>query len=148
DQSTREPSARIVLVVGEAGSGKSRLREELLDAPTDPKLDVLFAAGDPMLGRSPYGLIARALRPRIGEQFERISAAVEDLFDRVESVRIAQFLGELTGCPAPDSGAQIAAARRDPLLMGEQLQRAWIEWLDASAARRPIVLALEDLHWA
>jgi tetratricopeptide (TPR) repeat protein len=41
----------------------------------------------------------------------------------------------------------LRAARSDPQLMGDQIRRAFIDFLDAEARARPLVLVLEDLHW-
>jgi hypothetical protein len=62
--------------------------------------------------------------------------------------RIAPFLGELIGVrvEATDDAA-VEAARGDPMLMGEQVRAAFATWLRAEA-RRPVVLTIEDLHWA
>ena len=42
---------------------------------------------------------------------------------------------------------QLRAARRDPTLMGDQMRRAWEDWLAAECGAQPVVLVLEDLHW-
>ena len=42
---------------------------------------------------------------------------------------------------------QLRAARRDPILMGDQMRRAWLDWLGAELEARPVVVVLEDLHW-
>ncbi len=60
--------------------------------------------------------------------------------------RIATFLGELAHVPIEDDAAALAAARRDPVIMGDQLRRAFEDWLAAETARRPVVLVLDDLH--
>jgi len=33
-------------------------------------------------------------------------------------------------------------------MMGDQMQRAWLAWLDGEARAQPVALVLEDLHWA
>src|SRR5207247_10378344 len=38
--------------------------------------------------------------------------------------------------------------RSDPLVMGDQMRRAFEDFVAAETAARPLVLALEDLHWA
>src|SRR5262249_11722045 len=42
---------------------------------------------------------------------------------------------------------QLRAARHDPLLMGDQMRRAFEDWLAAETRAQPIVIVLEDLHW-
>src|SRR5207344_2835914 len=60
-----------------------------------------------------------------------------------------EFLGELIGAPFPDDAASAAlhAARQDAQLMGEQMRKAWLDFLDAETAAQPVLLVLEDLHW-
>src|SRR5262249_26376780 len=42
----------------------------------------------------------------------------------------------------------LASARRDALLFAGEVKRAWIDFLAAECAAHPVVLVLEDLHWA
>jgi tetratricopeptide (TPR) repeat protein len=65
-----------------------------------------------------------------------------------EVTRVSEFLGELTGTPFGDEPSmQLRAARQDPMLMGDQMRRAWEDWLSAECAAHPVILVLEDLHW-
>jgi serine/threonine protein kinase/tetratricopeptide (TPR) repeat protein len=154
-QSFDEQQARVALVVGEAGTGKSRLREELLEARTGESL-VLLGAGDPLRQSAPYGLVAHAVRRHVGlvdtdalaDQHARLVADVRADLPAGDVERVADFLSELVGCTITAPGPQLAAARRDPMLMGEQLQRAWIDRLRAMTARGGVTLVLEDVHWA
>src|SRR5262249_36759792 len=63
--------------------------------------------------------------------------------------RMVEFLGEVAAvpCPAEEGSVQLQAARRDAMLMGDQMRRAWEDFLAAACAARPVVLVLEDLHW-
>ncbi|KYF76141.1 hypothetical protein BE17_14420 [Sorangium cellulosum] len=62
--------------------------------------------------------------------------------------RVTEFLGEMVGTPFPDEArVQLRAARRDPLLMGDQIRRAWVDFVDAECRAGPVLLVLEDLHW-
>jgi eukaryotic-like serine/threonine-protein kinase len=145
--------ARAVVVVGTGGVGKSRLRQELLQRLPRP-YDLLIGRGDPMRAGSPFGLLAHALRWTIGladgqpieAQRKRIAAHVARLFDAGSATRIASFLGELVGVPAAGNDVVLQAARRDPLLMGDLRREAWLDWLRAVTAERPLVIVLEDLH--
>ncbi len=157
ERSVAEPSANVVLVTAEAGMGKSRLAAELVrrlrrrEAPPE----IWIGRGDPMGAGSAFGLLAQALRRALGlvqtalldTRREKIQARVALREPRpLEAGRVASFLGELVGTPFPDD-VQLRAARRDPILLGDQMRRAWEDFLRAECAARPIVLVLEDLHW-
>ena len=79
----------------------------------------------------------RKLRARVGEHV--IRSEVE---------RITVFLGELIGVPFPaDDSEQLEAARKDPMLMGDAMQSAFVDWLRAQLEAGPVLLVLDDLHW-
>jgi xanthine/CO dehydrogenase XdhC/CoxF family maturation factor len=63
-----EPVARAVVVTGEPGSGKTRLRHELVERVTraSPSLELLEGAGDPLSAGSAFASIAGLLRRRFG----------------------------------------------------------------------------------
>ena len=46
-----------------------------------------------------------------------------------------------------EDDVQLRAARHDPILMGDQMRRAFEDWLSAETQVQPIVIVLEDLHW-
>ena len=61
---------------------------------------------------------------------------------------MAALLGELVGAPFPPEAApELRAARQDALLMGEEMQRAWHDFLLAETEAHPVLLVLENLHW-
>ncbi|HEY8077211.1 MAG TPA: AAA family ATPase, partial [Labilithrix sp.] len=150
--------ARVVLVTAPAGVGKSRLRYELLRMLRhrgDPH-EVWSSRGDPMRAGSPFGILAQILRaaadvqdgepPRV--QREKIRARVSRCVSQRDSLRVTQFLAEILGVSMPEEDdVQLRAARHDPILMGDQMRRAFEDWLRAECSERPIVLVLEDLHW-
>ena len=153
-----EPVARMVLVTGPAGVGKSRLRYELLQAVAarDDDVLVLEGRGDPVRAGAPLGLCAEAVRREAGVlegeplvvRQQKIRARVARQVPARDRPRVAEFLGELVGAPFPDEGrVELRAARADPMLLADQMRRAWEEWLAAECAARPVVLVLEDLHW-
>jgi len=157
-----EPVARAVLVTAPAGFGKSRVRFEAERAirARHPDAEIWSCRGDPIGAGSPFAMVAALLRGiaglRDGEPVEvrqaKLTARVARAFagmgaDR-RAHRVAQFLGEIVGANFPDEHSlQLRAARQDKMLMSDQIQAAWEDLLDAETARRPVVLALEDLHW-
>ena len=49
-----------------------------------------------------------------------------------------------SGGPADEA---LAAARRDPRLMGDSMRGAWTDWIGHECRAAPVLLVLEDLHW-
>ena len=168
--SAEEPAHAAVVVVGDAGVGKSRLRHELVarlgaglghtaqDLLRSPGHRVWAGRGDPVRAGSPFSLLGSALRRRLGVDDvstpaartaarRQVQVAVEEL-GLAEPERVTAFLAELIGAPATGSPlAQLAAARRQPRLMNDQLRRAFLELCAAELARGPIVWTFDDLHW-
>jgi tetratricopeptide (TPR) repeat protein len=146
-----------VIVVGEAGVGKSRVRGELLRSlrARGAAVEHWMARGDPSGAGSPFGQLGQALRRAAGVlDGEPVEARRRKIVARVgrhlggDGQRVAELLGELSGTPFPDEGSpQLRAARRDPVLMGDQMAGAWLDFLDAECRAQPVLLVLEDLHW-
>ncbi|AKT39458.1 protein kinase [Chondromyces crocatus] len=154
-----EPAARVVVVTGPAGMGKSRLIQEHLEQQrrAGGPVEIWIGRGDPLRTRSTGGLLAAALRGAAGirgsEQPEEQRAQVRALVGRnvpaQDQGRLSEFLGELIGVPFPDEESlPLRAARQDPDLLGEQMQRALRDLLRAECGAQPVMLVLEDVHWA
>ncbi|WP_437933440.1 serine/threonine-protein kinase [Sorangium sp. So ce341] len=151
-----ESTPSVVLVTGPAGIGKSRLRHELVRAIREDgePVEVWLGQVDPMSAGSSFSLLAHALRRAMGlsetdaveERRRKVRARVER-HASLDAARVATFLGELVGAPFPDDDVQLRAARRNPMLMGDQLRLAWEDFLRAECAVHPVLLVLEDLHW-
>jgi tetratricopeptide (TPR) repeat protein len=153
-----EPVARAVLVTAPAGLGKSRLRQELVDrlrrAGSD--CDLLLGRGDAIAAGASFGLLAPALRAAAGiaagdapaARAQKMHALVARHVPAAETARVLEFLGELAGVPSPDDPSPaLRAARGDPRLMGDQIRAAWLDWLSAACAERPVLLVLDDVQW-
>jgi class 3 adenylate cyclase/tetratricopeptide (TPR) repeat protein len=129
DASEREPSCRLLTVVGPAGIGKSRLVTELLD-----QLDGRFR---PLRGRClPYGeaITFWPVRGIVGEAGgEEALAALLAGVD--EGLRIAELIRTAVG-----QGAGAVAA--------EETFWAIRRFLEELARQRPLVVCFDDVHWA
>ena len=150
--------ARVVLVTAPAGVGKSRLRYELLRTlhHRGDAHEVWTSRGDPMRAGSPFGLLAQIIRAAAGTQDgepprvqrEKIRARVSRQVPQAHQLRVTQFLAEILGVSMPEEDdVQLRAARHDPVLMGDQMRRAFEDWLLAECSEQPVVIVLEDLHW-
>jgi DNA-binding CsgD family transcriptional regulator/tetratricopeptide (TPR) repeat protein len=128
-----EPAA--VLVGGEAGIGKTRLVAELADRCRATGARVLVGGCLPAGGDGlPYAPIVEALRPL---PTELGGGAVRQLIGPswAELARLLPSLGE----PASGPAGQAAQARLFELLLG---------LLGRLGEQAPLVLVVEDLHWA
>jgi len=154
-----DQAAESVLVVGDAGVGKTRLRSELLDRLIDdhPDLAVLSAAGDFMRTKVPFGMIARCLRRYLSlpqndgdAARQRLSLRVhERVPEHADAERIIEFLAEMLQLPLDDHDRPaLRAARTDPNLMADQLRRAWHGWLQAECRAHPVMFIVDDLQWS
>jgi eukaryotic-like serine/threonine-protein kinase len=158
EECVAEPLARVALVSGPVGIGKSRVRYEFLRrvALRDDAAEVWIARGDPIAAGSPFGLLGQVIRRAAGIfDGEQAAVACQKLRARVERhvsgedvERVACFLGELARVAFDPAGnSQLHAARSDPILMGDQMLRAWQDFVAAECGAQPVVLVLEDLHW-
>jgi predicted ATPase/DNA-binding CsgD family transcriptional regulator len=130
---------RVALLSGEPGAGKSRLaREFAAEAVADGAL-VLYGACDPEL-RSPYSPFIEAL--------DRLARTVEP--DELREA-LGAAGGELTRL-LPDlpalAGDLPAPVEADPDTERHRLHNAVAGLLENVSRRRPVLLVLEDGHWA
>ena len=139
-QADRRPA--LVTVVGPAGVGKSRLGREFerhIDGLTE---FVYWRRGRCMAyGNTAYSALADAVKAQC-EIFDddatevawkKVNEAVESLFGDKE---LAPQIGALVGAGEPGAFSR------------EDLFDAWRRFFERMAARYPLVLVFEDIHWA
>ncbi|MEY2425194.1 MAG: hypothetical protein QOI61_766, partial [Actinomycetota bacterium] len=130
-------SARGVLVGGEPGVGKSRLAAEHARRAYASGALVLYGRCDEELGvpYHPFIDAVRAAAPALGRRRLRDVRGVDEL------IRVVPEIGELV----PDAAA---ATRADPETERYALFGAVTQLLVAAASEVPVLLVLDDLHWA
>ena len=159
EESASEPIARVALVTAPPGGGKSRLCAELLARirQEDQDLQVIVGHADAVRAGSPFAPLVSAIRTEAGilegEPLEvRRNKLVARLGRHLEGAdlrRVSLFLGEMARVPFPDDESDaLGAARRDAMLMGDAMRTAFEDWLSAETEKRPVLMVIEDVHWA
>ena len=145
----RERSVQLVTIMGEPGVGKSRLAGEFF-AFIDDLPDLVYWRQGRCL---PYGqgitfwALGEVVKAHVGmldtdapsEALSKLEVAVREcVVDESERDWLMRRLAPLVGLAPPEVGAPERAEHF----------AAWRRFLEAMAAFRPLVLLVEDLHWA
>jgi class 3 adenylate cyclase/predicted ATPase len=145
----RQGDGQLVLVIGEPGIGKSRLIEEFHARLRDTPHTWTEWTCSQLLQNTPFHPIAEWGRLRFGGADVPAEQRLADLESSLAQVKLdpaemVPLLAPLLDMPLPKE--------RAPALAPEELRRrqlaATTNWAIASARIQPIVLALEDAHWA
>ncbi|WP_437585820.1 protein kinase domain-containing protein [Sorangium sp. So ce1000] len=159
DESFAERRAAVALVTAAAGMGKSRLRHEAVEVlrQRHPDVSLSVVRGDSIGTGAAFAMLAGSLRGALGiaagdaadVRRAKLARALAPLFSGEDGPRVAGFLGELIGiAPLPDEDRPtLRAARHNPALMAEGIQRAYLDYARAVTGVRPMLVVLEDLHW-
>ena len=145
----RQGEGQLVLIAGEPGIGKSRLIDEFHARLRDTPHTWVEWSCSQLLQNTPLHPIAEWGRQRFGGADIPAEQRLAELESSLAQVKLdpaenAPLLAPLLDIPLP--------AGRAAALAPEELRRrqlaALTNWVMAGARSQPVVLALEDLHWA
>ena len=149
-QRARAGASGTVLVVGEAGIGKSRLIEHFLGAHIDAGAQTMRLAGRAFDEDSALAPVVAFLRlsarlepddPR-EMQLEKLRAVLAG--DAARRQAALPVLAELAGIPSVDDAALRSLS---PEHLRERMLSVLIDQVLALADSRPLCLVVEDVHW-
>jgi class 3 adenylate cyclase len=138
DRMAEERSCQLVTVLGTAGVGKSRLVAEFV-AELEPAATVCAGRCLSYGEGVTYWALAEAVKALAGvdegDSPDEVRARLEALVEPGIAAEVADGVGSLLGLAGADARVEDArvALRR---------------MLEAVAARRPLVVAFDDIHWA
>ncbi|MEU7769474.1 AAA family ATPase [Nocardia sp. NPDC049190] len=132
----RSGSAGAVVIVGELGIGKSRLLGELCERATVSGFDVLTGRGTELEREIPFGLFVEALNEKFGALDSPIIADLG-----------ADQMAELAAV-LPSVSRQHRQSASGLETERFKFHRAVRATLSCLVPHKPIVLALDDVHWA
>ncbi|MGH2381430.1 MAG: helix-turn-helix transcriptional regulator [Candidatus Limnocylindria bacterium] len=153
-RSTSRPAT--VVLVGEAGIGKSRLVREFVAraAERHSGLTVLHSRCPPGGAGSAYWPLAEALRDATGASLAQDARTAATALRRHlrrlfpargrELTELTQALAVTAGLPLPKSLLE----RAEPRAVEAAILRAWPRYLSERAGRQGAIIVVEDVHWA
>ena len=132
EAATRKPV--VVLLGGESGVGKTRLVLEFERRIPDGVLALRGESVEQADGELPYAPLLSALRPLVRERHPALGALSPG--SRAQLAALLPGLDNATPPDRQDASAQL------------KLFEAVMELLDLLSEQEPLVLILEDMHWA
>ena len=149
----RENAPHVVTIIGEAGSGKTRLLKEFIEP--------LPSSATVLIGRCPAsegGLTLWPFRDMLRSQaqlsnddppqvaFDKLTAlaATAGEHSTKDQRRIAEGLASTIGLESAFSALEDV----DPREIQRRMFSAWAAFLSSIAQKARVVIAVEDLHWA
>jgi class 3 adenylate cyclase/tetratricopeptide (TPR) repeat protein len=132
----------LVTITGETGVGKTRLAAELVDALRceDPEPRVLMGRNPPYGRGIAFWALAEILRAAAGARAEEPADAVRAALARTLAAAGAEDHEELATTLASALGGE--GGQED------SLRRAWRRMIGVLAAQRPLIVGVDDAHWA
>jgi class 3 adenylate cyclase len=149
-QRAREGEGQLVLVVGEAGIGKSRLVAEFHDRIRDTPHIWLESAGEQFFDNSPFHALTETLTQWLqlqggtdaGEMLARLERGLASA--RLKLDEAVPLIAELLQLPVSERYPTLTMA---PEQKRRRLFAVLMGWVFGAARLQPLVMVVEDLHW-
>ncbi|MCA9069816.1 MAG: adenylate/guanylate cyclase domain-containing protein, partial [Planctomycetaceae bacterium] len=151
EQHKQTQDACVLLIEGEAGIGKSRLSQFVIEESQRREYTVLSGSGDSIEESSPYHVwrsVLHQLLSRIGEQVEHPSSQVQQLKKWLEPEpklrRLLPLLNAILPLEVPEN-----PTTRDMVgqVRADNLRRLIIGLLTKQAKQTPLLIVLDDAQW-
>ena len=132
---------RLVMLVGESGIGKTHTAEELASVARQFGAKVLWGQCPEERGAPPYWPWAQAIRTYVTEQepaglFSQMGFGADDIAQIIPDIR--ELLPDLVPSPSTE----------DPEQARFRLFDSITSFLKRASQEQPLLLVLENLHWA
>lgn len=148
----KEPA--LVILEGDAGIGKSRLVEHLLEVTATLGLEAFAGAADAIENATPYYAWRPIWRRLFALETERLDAEGPPTADRARKIvgaldgsrwlQLAPLLNPILDLDLPPTELSAELQGRD---RAESTRQLLLALLRHFAARRPLLLVVEDAHW-
>jgi len=155
-EQANEGMGQVVLLIGEAGLGKSRLvhtlKGHVLGQMVEGEVDspvIEWRCSPHFQNTGMYPAIDFYERALDFGLEKSAQAQFDRLLSRLEAYELARpetlpLWASLLGLPTPDRFPPLSLS---PTRLREETFRVMREWLHTRAARRPVLFVVEDLHW-
>ncbi|MBY0274232.1 AAA family ATPase [Candidatus Binatia bacterium] len=141
----RRGAGQSVVVIGEAGVGKSRLAIQLRQHLTDFPHTWLESGATPFTAGTPFhpviALLSQGLGFAAGDTTAEKLAKTERGLGRLATPETVALVADLVGLPAP------TRLQLSPELQRRKTIELLLQWTLAIGDAQPTVLVIEDLHW-
>jgi class 3 adenylate cyclase len=166
---SREGEGQVALIIGEGGIGKSRMLQRFHELIPDAPHAWLEAAAAPFFQNTPFHAITELLRQLVGQAFLPATEAqaaratmsngtaqldTNERLAQLESALLMVGLKPAEAIPlvAPllnlPSSAKYPSLPIPPEQQRRRLLAMLVEWVLGTARAQPLVIVIEDLHWA
>jgi tetratricopeptide (TPR) repeat protein len=139
----------VVLLEGEAGIGKSRLVDALVEQAAGAPIRTLVGVADAVRSTTPYHPWRPVFESVFGLEDDAAPSArrarvLERLRDRADLERLAPLLADVLPLDLP---ADEVIGRLEGPVRADNLRRLLVGVLGMVAEQRPLLIVVEDAHW-